>query len=195
MKKLITPLLIGLLLSLVSCNNKRWLSIEKRHYNKGYYVNTGRNANTTASAEPREAKKAEKRKSAEKQAVAAEPGLNIKVLPEPEKTANAIPGTGNRNSNPVYASRNHANETKTAAVTHKKTAIVPFTLKQTQALLKSSPRATEDDVLSLLWILILALLVIWAIAFLTGGWGLGGLVHLILVIAVILFVLWILKII
>jgi hypothetical protein len=53
----------------------------------------------------------------------------------------------------------------------------------------------DDDALSFLWTVIALVLIIWLIAFLMGGWGLGGLIHVLLVIALVLLILWLLRII
>ncbi len=57
----------------------------------------------------------------------------------------------------------------------------------------NSPRS--DEGLSLIWIVILVLLILWAAGLLGGGWGLGGLINVLLVIALILLILWLLRII
>jgi len=54
---------------------------------------------------------------------------------------------------------------------------------------------TSSDVLSLLWIVIVVILILWLIGFLLGGFGLGNLIHLLLVVALILLILWLLRII
>jgi hypothetical protein len=50
----------------------------------------------------------------------------------------------------------------------------------------------DDDGLSLFWIIILVLLILWALG-LIGGYG-GGLIYILLVVALILLILWLLKI-
>ncbi|HKC69125.1 MAG TPA: DUF5670 family protein [Bacteroidia bacterium] len=60
---------------------------------------------------------------------------------------------------------------------------------------KSNTESLAEDALSLFWIIILILLILWLVAILTGGWGLGWTVHLLLVIALILLILWLLRII
>jgi hypothetical protein len=57
-----------------------------------------------------------------------------------------------------------------------------------------SPQPVEGA-LSLIWIVILVLLILWALGLLAGGWGLGGLINILLVIALILLILWLLRII
>lgn len=59
----------------------------------------------------------------------------------------------------------------------------------------NSAAPTDDEALSLLWIVILVLLVVWALGLAGGGWGLGGLINILLVIALVLLILWLLRII
>lgn len=60
---------------------------------------------------------------------------------------------------------------------------------------KISPPASSDDALSLLWIVIVIILILWLLGFALGGLGLGGAIHVLLVIALILLILWLLGII
>jgi hypothetical protein len=62
--------------------------------------------------------------------------------------------------------------------------------QQVNSSLFSSP-VTSD--LSLLWIVIIILLVLWALGLIAGNFG--GLIHLLLIIALILLILWLLRII
>ncbi|MBK6834313.1 MAG: lmo0937 family membrane protein [Bacteroidetes bacterium] len=55
--------------------------------------------------------------------------------------------------------------------------------------------ASSGDGLSLLWIVILVLLILWALGLISGGFGLGGFINILLVIALILLILWLLRII
>lgn len=55
--------------------------------------------------------------------------------------------------------------------------------------------STNDEGLSVLWVLILVLLIIWIIGLASGGFGLGGLINVLLVIALILLILWLLRVI
>jgi hypothetical protein len=64
--------------------------------------------------------------------------------------------------------------------------------KQIKSSLFPSPAPASGD-LSLLWIVIIILLILWALGLISGNFG--GLVHLLLVIALILLILWLLKII
>jgi hypothetical protein len=54
--------------------------------------------------------------------------------------------------------------------------------------------SSEHAALSLLWIVILVILILWLIGILAGGLGLGVLINLLLVIALVLLILWLLRI-
>jgi hypothetical protein len=62
---------------------------------------------------------------------------------------------------------------------------------------KQSNTATRNSEggLSLFGLVILILVILWLIAVLSGGWGLGGFIHVLLIIALILLILWLLRII
>lgn len=64
--------------------------------------------------------------------------------------------------------------------------------KQLKSSLYPSPNPVTSD-LSLLWIVIIVLIVLWALGLIAGNFG--GLIHLLLVIALILLILWLLRII
>ncbi len=64
-----------------------------------------------------------------------------------------------------------------------------------KSMKKSTPAPIVGEALSLLWIVILVLVILWLLGFITGGFGLGGLIHLLLLIALILLILWLLRII
>ena len=52
----------------------------------------------------------------------------------------------------------------------------------------------NGDGLSLFWLVILILLIIWAIGLASGGFGLGGLINLLLLVALVLLILWLLHV-
>lgn len=58
---------------------------------------------------------------------------------------------------------------------------------------KPNTLSTNDDALSILWVLVLVLLLLWAVGY--WGFGLSGLLNILLVIALILLILWLLRII
>jgi Family of unknown function (DUF5670) len=60
---------------------------------------------------------------------------------------------------------------------------------------QSNSARTNEDGLSLFGLVILILIILWLVAVLSGGWGLGGLIHVLLIVALILLILWLLRII
>jgi hypothetical protein len=58
-----------------------------------------------------------------------------------------------------------------------------------------SHTGSDHEGYSLLWIVVVLLLILWALGFLAGGLALGGLIHVLLVLALILFILWLVHII
>jgi hypothetical protein len=64
--------------------------------------------------------------------------------------------------------------------------------KQLKSSLFPLPNPVTSD-LSMLWIVIIVLIVLWALGLIAGNFG--GLIHLLLVIALILLILWLLRII
>ena len=59
----------------------------------------------------------------------------------------------------------------------------------------SSAARNSEGGLSLFGLVILILVILWLVAVLSGGWGLGGFIHVLLIIALILLILWLLRII
>jgi hypothetical protein len=55
--------------------------------------------------------------------------------------------------------------------------------------------AGPSDGYSLLWIIIVVLAVLYLIGLLTGGFGLGPIIHVLIIVAVVLLILWLLKVI
>lgn len=156
--------------------------IIKRHYMKGYYVGKHEkpHAPEVARAENKETK-------------SAEHAQKLTMSLSPEKIEEPVLGqryTGDIEPRPV--SKRAAGNAKIEA-THMSSAKPAVHLKEMIALKK--PLASDRDGLSLFWIVILVILVLWAIGFLAGGLGLGGLINLLLLVALILLILWLLKII
>lgn len=53
---------------------------------------------------------------------------------------------------------------------------------------------SDENTLSLFWIVVVIILIIWVIGAFTGGFGIGGAIHLLLILALILLILWLLGI-
>ena len=61
--------------------------------------------------------------------------------------------------------------------------------------LHKSTMSSSDEGHSLLWIVVVVLIILWALGIISGSFGLGVLINLLLVIAFVLLILWLLRII
>jgi hypothetical protein len=174
---------LGIILS--SC------SVIKRHYAKGYYVshNSGKTENTKAE-KPNSQKKTESPSYTIQnihESSKADNGSMQNALITKEGTITASTKDIKSKSTRVAPSKKHM-AYSTLAMGYPKENPKSFNAKKDENTLAA-------DALSLFWIIIIILLILWLIAILTGGWGLGWTIHLLLVIALILLILWLLRII
>ncbi|MGZ3864900.1 MAG: hypothetical protein ACXVNR_00240 [Bacteroidia bacterium] len=188
MKKIISFFVLCLMLSVVFTACKSNIFI-KRHYNDGYYIakaDRTRNPGVNSSASD-QVRKANRSAYAARQRSAHADHTEL-------VQAEAKPNTA------VASSKSDVIKPASS----KKTGIAPLNKMKAYALkmpeLKNPAKkkpAVDDgrDGLSLFWIVILAILILWAIAFIAGGFGLGDIIHVILVIALVLLILWLLRII
>lgn len=171
--------LAGLVL-ISSCGTHNTLI--KRHYMKGYYV----------------------AKQKDKQQATTTVASNKEVKHDEDITANLHATLAPQEVNePILASRTdkeilptmkkvryHKAESQNA---HRTISKPDVQLKEMVQLKK--PVSSDSNGLSLFWVVILIIVILWAIGFLAGGFGLGGLINLLLVVALILLILWLLRII
>jgi hypothetical protein len=167
-------------------------SITKRHYNKGYYVSHTHKKKAPAKVErepgkitPSEVAKAEVLvpkhtvaspvKEEEKSLAASTPQEEFIPAAKPAKKF-----FGRNNNNSVY--------------TNEQVDVKEF-VRNPVKLAKMAAKDTGDDALSLLWILIVVLLILYIVGILTEGFGLGGIIHVLGVIVLVLLILWLLRII
>jgi hypothetical protein len=172
----------GILFS--SCNSN--YSITKRRYNKGYYVH-----HTSKQAEPvnRENRSIAKQSTPEKiyvQGVAK----NVAATSKSQRNNLVAVGKVQQAAKSSASKPNVLNSVKRALPAE-------FTMKhQVKALHQLAKRASGDagdDALSILWVVVVVLLILWLIGFLLD---IGGpAIHLLAVIALILLILWLLRII
>jgi Flp pilus assembly protein TadB len=184
MKKLITYATLCLIAILVMPSCKGKMGITKRHYQKGYYVSHSK-ANNKSFATKAQPKQVEADKMASVNVLsskAKESALNEQVSIEPKVSimASAFPKKGESS----YTEKK---------VSYKNLTINPQVKELKQAILKSNSGSHEGG-LSLFWIIILVLLILWLLGFLAGGLGLGGFINILLIIALILLILWLLRI-
>jgi hypothetical protein len=185
----ITFLLIGQIL-VSSCQSN--ISLTKRHYRKGYYltVNSGKHALP---------QKTTKYKAEHVEIVS--PVLVSAPVQIPSQTAT------HRTAPPVVTPAVAIKIVAEKAATFKENVsshrIVPVpAIPVFKDLRTITPVKTamlhsrgDSDGLSLFWVVILVILILWLLGFLAGGFGLGGLINLLLLVALILLILWLVRII
>lgn len=191
MKKLIISGIICFIGSVLlsSCGTNS--SITKRHYNKGYYVTTDNKTNTSHLSKPIH----QNRENNQTEAKVSEPGLENTQIDNNVKSKvianNTSQATEEQKKSKTIASENKLKST----IKNSKTILENPAQKFKQALLKTqktSNTTSSEGVLSLLWIVIVIVLILWALGLVVG---IGPYVHLLLVVALILLILWLLHII
>ncbi len=187
---IILTIVTGLLLS--SCANK--LSLMKRKYTKGYYVSHSHKAGA-----PKEQAVAFLK---EKNAISE---LKLKTSSEAPELKRTRDNEGrilvlNDNSTKTSLAEN-----KTVLIEKKKyVALTQFTFK---SLEKIAPKPLHKKIamrdpnaglvaatLSLFWIVLVIILILYLLGIVFDGFGVGNLIHLLAVIFLVLLILWLLKI-
>ena len=196
MKKIITFSTVCTLLSLffASCGSNT--SLTKRHYSKGYHI-----AHTKGMHKTPTVNKDEKVVQLQKREAALTDPSRNKIVQNPIIVYKAAGPT--MDNAPLIVSTNKTPIVfNTHIVAKHPVKQVPtfnlFPVKEVKHLMFSkkrvSPPVSDHEHLSLFWILILVLLILWAFGLLGGGWGLGIFINVLLVIALILLILWLLRI-
>ncbi len=176
-----------------SCSHESSISLTKRHYRNGYYVERTSKSN---------AKQNEQEKVYSKQSVFVSPKIDQPVITD-DVLANADKISENKQGDANHTTSFRIKQVDRKAVIK---AILPgFSKIKTQlntvkSLLENKNKIKKiqdtpgDDARSFFWIVITVLLILWLLGFIAGGWGLGNLINLLLAIALILFILWLLRI-
>jgi hypothetical protein len=173
-------ILFGLIAS--SCHSK--LSVTKRHYQKGYYIslNKGKTNPTKTRLEKHTTRSAKANNSMKKETLlAVAPEVKLPALQVLQQT----------NSAPEHQQLKHKALVKKAVIggfMHEKQTFRKLPIESVKMA------HSADDALSLFWVIILIVLLIWLLGLIVGGFGLGGLIHLLLLIALILLILWLLRV-
>ncbi|MGP8215205.1 MAG: DUF5670 family protein [Bacteroidia bacterium] len=185
----------GILFS--SCESN--LSIIKRHYNSGYYIDYTKN---NKGITPKTDVKIAKASAINPVSMAQSPvEQNVVVKNSVQNTKQGISAilANVKRIMPKVNLQPHAKQNQVSRI-----GIVGNTSLENNKTVLDSPTmnaSVSDDgnrgqrALSLLWLVIVIILILWLIGLLAGGWGLGGFINLLLVIAVILLILWLLRII
>lgn len=193
MKQVITLsaicIVLGMLLSSCSSN----MSIAKRHYNNGYYIsyNNGKQSVPKSKAEETVQTKTNKHLHPEQNKI----GQNTIVENLPERHIsdnNDVVASNDQKPGKTISQRMLKQELRQKIKFFEYPAVqIKQSISESK---KGSSDASDEDALSLLWIVIAVILILWLVGFLTGGFGLGGLINLLLVIALVLLILWLLRI-
>ena len=190
MKKFIKAisLLIILSIGLFSCKTA---SVMKRHYNKGYYVSK---KHTPAGTKAAETTAGVKTTPTSPVIEPAESVANI-TSPEPKKDVVVKDGPAVEKSKTKRSALKEnfpsvANSFSGPKDVFKGVASMP---KDVKKLLTGDDVAR--DALSLLWILILVLLIVYVIGLILDLFGLGPVFHILGIIVLILLILWLLRVI
>lgn len=179
MTQFIRYYILGLLAAvlLMSCGTD--VSITKRRYNKGYHIDHGRDNSNAPAKKPKSIEKKTIR-----QVVADAPARdsNVYISKEPETASVETP------TSPVVK---HEMRPWTGV----KDEAPVWKPSDTLSTVSTFTNIDHERGLSLLWIVILLIIILWILGILSGGFGMGGLIHLLGVIALILLILWLLRII
>jgi hypothetical protein len=180
MKNLYLSLIICILAGLILPSCRSSVSVKKRHYTSGFYF--ARNSSRQAATGLHEQKKpgAPSAKPKEKNEHASL-GVNP-ITYGKDLVASAEHNTKGRSKPPVIKRKPFE-----LTFAPQKTHHVRLIQK------KKTPVSSEQEGLSLFWVVILVLLILWALGII-GGFTLGGLIYILLVVALILLILWLLRI-
>ncbi len=188
MKKLIMFTAICLIVSILfpSCGSN--IMLTKRHYNNGYYVShTQKNKATQKSQVEEEKSAAATVDSLPVVQNKTEQATTAKINNEVAATNNMVV-SADKPLNSSVSSGSKQTVKQTNKITESPVAEIKQIISGTE---KADHASSQREGLSLFWIVILVLLILWAF-----GFGpIGGLIHLLLLVALILLVLWLLRII
>jgi|JI10StandDraft_1071094.scaffolds.fasta_scaffold04060_17 hypothetical protein len=195
MKKIITLNIFCLFVIMLisSCGTNG--SITKRHYTKGYHIAHNKGKHKVNAQKERTNIAHQKTTEStilipSKEIVKENNSNNAEVV---NSIADKSTLTASSSKKPVVI------KTQSTAKSLLKSApvfkIFPSKENKHSFFSKSRPVASDGSGLSLLWIVILVLLILWALGLISGGFGLGGFINILLVIALILLILWLLRII
>lgn len=196
MKRIITYAALFLVpaMLLTACGTGK--SLTQRHYNNRYYIGMSK-AESTETSEIRNVEKDEKVNSTSSSALFEEAVQHEEVTvyydTNPTELANETTQVEEKESRKL----NIPSLINTS--TDERKLVDQYSVSKLKNTITSKKQSANYDrsgeALSLLWIVILILIILWAFGFAFGGVSTGGLIHLLLVIALILLILWLLRVI
>jgi len=194
MRKLLTPGAIFMVVCIFFSSCSSNMSIAKRHYRGGYYVESVKRTQNVNPLKKDEVKTAQAKRNMPAYQIPDPPATN-----NTDKHVNRVSQT----RDPIVTAA--ADEKVEHKIIRQETAkqmveqnvtATENTFSQNQQTFSSSAQYHDDDAagaaLSLLWIVIVIILIIWLVGLVAG---VGGLINLLLVVALILLILWLLRII
>ena len=193
MKHLIRISVVCFIASLLFSSCSSNLSITKRHYNNGYYIEYCKGKQ--AAPAPKEEEKLSQTQTKEPVSTIKNQAIQntIRRYPSqnPATQKNVSATSSNEKTQRKAISQQAVKQAlkKESKVVEDQSSQIRYALSETKKIRQDQ---SERDGLSLFWIVILVLLILWALGFLSGS--VGGLIHLLLVIALILLILWLLRI-
>ncbi len=207
MKNLFTIISFAILGSILFSSCGSSLTITKRKVNKGFYIASNRNKAFTKNVAEKQADQPFHNKAVSEIAIgpeSAEPAYTpaqvqtqaqTQAQTNEQVTADAV--VVEKTAEP--AASKHKTIRERIAASESTGRFIEKVSHQPKKHLeklkqKSSPQPIVGAVLSLFWIVILLIFLLYLIGLLAGGFGLGGLIHLLLVITLILLILWLLGI-
>ena len=191
MKKTFTSIIICLVTAILlsACSAT---GFTKRRYTKGHYISHQQaRHNTQANPAPE--------KSAQQVAPVATVKNNESATAAENRVSFAEPTIKSGKVAQAISLVKHTTNAKHYAKNGVSTGPLDLRVKESfksshATLSAAKSAASDDDALSLFWIVIVVILILWLLGVLTGGWGLGGLINLLLVIALVLLILWLLRV-
>lgn len=180
MKKIsVFILLVSISVLITSCMEHKFLSVSKRHYRNGYYLDLSSNRSVHDASTVGSGKKSTV-SGTDQNTLVSEPELTEPTKEDPEIIVYQPQLKEERSS--ISAPSPMKLFERTNCVFSKRHNALCGMLKD------------HEDSGYILWTIISILIVLWLISLLTGGWGLGGLIYIFLVVALVLLLLRLLSV-
>ena len=187
MKKIIYSLFLFAAAAMLfaSCStNLSTLSVTKRHYRSGYYVDMGTTKHKTETASQKVKTTVAETTPVTQDAVDNNVSEPAPVIMTPATSADATPKVKKETPKVITAS------TTPSAVSSEKKTITPNTITELKNIrtVAKSISSQEEGRHSLLWFIVVILIVLFVLSLLLNT-GLGSIIYLLLVIALVLILL------
>lgn len=192
MKNLFKIIILAILTSIVISSCKQ-VSVIKRKYNKGYYVSHS-HKHPEVKSESSTTSSVLKKPEYLKPIAITSLRLPNSTTPVKEYVPTASVVTPLKTVG-TYHPANEMKNLMSSRNSFKEVSLMPVKLFSNGTIKNLTASHEGHDALSLLWIIIVIILIVWLLGFLFDGFGIGWGIHLLAVIALILLILWLLRII